>query len=106
MRQFKFINAVFFIVIVFGFNANAHAQSGAVLETFGQMCLDYVKDRLKDPATAYVRNVTKDGTVYAMTLYARNTYGGVEPRQIACEIKNNRLDAGWTDIHLKRLGWQ
>ncbi len=106
MRQFKALRAAFFIIVAFCFYVNAQAQSAAVLEPFGKMCLDFLKDRLKDPESAYVRDISKDGTVYAMTLYAKNSYGGIVPRQIACEIKNNRIDAGWTEIHLKRLGWQ
>ena len=75
------------------------------LEPEGDMCLEYLKPLLKDPGSPYYRNLQKDGTVLSMELFAKNTLGGYTSKPAACEIKNGRLDEGWTKIHLKRLGW-
>ncbi len=41
-----------------------------------------------------------------MDLYTKNQYGAHSPAPVACEIKNGRLDEGWTKIHLERLNWR
>jgi hypothetical protein len=81
----------------------SNAKTG--LEPEGDMCLEYLKPLLKDPGSPYYRNLQKDGTVLSMELFAKNTLGGYTSKPAACEIKNGRLDDGWTKIHLKRLGW-
>ena len=96
--------AILFIAIQ-AINTPATAQNNEILELAGKLCLEHIKGRLKDPESAYVRDIAKDGTKFTMMLYAKNTYGGVVPKAIACELKNNRLDPDWTKIHLERLGW-
>ncbi len=81
------------------------APSTSPLEAEAQTCLAFVLPMLKDPGSPTVRDVRKEGTVLSMTVYAKNAYGGVAQQAAACEIKNGRLDVGWTHIHLKRLGW-
>ena len=75
------------------------------LEPEADICLEYLKPLLKDPGSPYYRNLQKEGTVLSMELYAKNALGGYTSKPAACEIKNGRLDDGWTRIHLKRLGW-
>ncbi len=75
------------------------------LDGEAQTCLDFILPMLKDPGSPYVRDVRKEGTVLSMHVYAKNAYGGTTGKAAACEIKNSRLDVGWTNIHLKRLGW-
>ncbi|WP_348113375.1 DUF4124 domain-containing protein [Rhodoferax sp.] len=70
-----------------------------------QTCLAFILPMLKDPGSPYVRDVHKEGTVLSMNVYAKNAYGGYTSKAAACEIKNSQLDVGWTNIHLKRLGW-
>ena len=86
-------------------NTPATAQTNGFFEIQGNLCLDYIKNRLKDPESAYVRDITRDGTKFTMTLYAKNSYAAIVPKTIACEIKGNRVDPDWTKIHLERLGW-
>jgi hypothetical protein len=69
----------------------------------GNLCLEHFKSTLKDPNSGYVRDITRDGTKFTMTLYAKNSYAAIVPKTIACEIKGNQVDAGWTKIHMERL---
>lgn len=98
------IFAILFIAIQ-ALNTTAIAQNNGIYEMHGKLCLEHLKDRLKDPESAYVRDIVKDGTKFTMTLYAKNSYAAIVPKTIACEIKGNQVDAGWTKIHLERLGW-
>ncbi len=86
-------------------NTHASAQINGIYEIHGNLCLEHIKGRLKDPESAYVRDIVKDGTKFTMTLYAKNSYAAIVPKTIACEIKGNRVDPDWTKIHLERLGW-
>lgn len=86
-------------------NTPASAQIKTILETEADTCLEYLEPQLKDPSSPYIRNISKEGTVLKMDLYAKNSYGAYHPYPVACEIKNSRLDVGWTKIHLERLGW-
>jgi hypothetical protein len=79
--------------------------SAGPLDGEAQTCLEFILPMLKDPGSPYVRDVRKEGTVLSMNVYAKNAYGGTTGKAAACEIKNSRLDVGWTNIHLKRLGW-
>jgi hypothetical protein len=81
------------------------APTGNPLDAEAQTCLAFIQPMLKDPGSPSVRDVRKEGTVLAMTVYAKNSYGGTTSKAAACEIKNGLLDVGWTNIHLKRLGW-
>ena len=81
------------------------APAASPLDGEAQMCLSFIKPMLKDPGSPYVQDVRKEGTVLSMSLYAKNTFGGYTSKAAACEIKNSLLDVGWTNIHLKRLGW-
>ncbi|WP_295951730.1 hypothetical protein [Rhodoferax sp.] len=81
------------------------APAASPLDGEAQMCLNFIKPMLKDPGSPYVQDVRKEGTVLSMSLYAKNTYGGYTSKAASCEIKNSQLDVGWTNIHLKRLGW-
>lgn len=81
------------------------ARPLSALEREAETCLNYIKPMLKDPGSPYYQAVRKEGTVLSFDLYAKNSYGGYTSKPAACEIKNSLLDAGWTQIHLKRLGW-
>ncbi len=81
------------------------APSAGPLDGEAQTCLGFILPMLKDPGSPYVSDVRKEGTVLSMNLYAKNSYGGYTSKAAACEIKNSQLDVGWTNIHLKRLGW-
>lgn len=81
------------------------APAVSPLDGEAQICLGFIQPMLKDPGSPYVRDVRKEGTVLSMNVYAKNTYGGTTSKAAACEIKNGQLDVGWTNIHLKRLGW-
>ena len=87
-------------------NTPAVAQNKETLEKEATICLEYLKPRLNDPRSAYVGNIRKEGTVLKMDLYTKNQYGAHSPAPVACEIKNGRLDEGWTKIHLERLNWR
>lgn len=77
----------------------------SALEMEADTCMEFIKPRLKDPSSPYHLNVNKEGTVVSFDLFAKNSFGGYTSKAAACEIKNSRLDEGWTNIHLKRLGW-
>lgn len=99
----QFLAAIFIAILTI--NTPATAQNIGAYEMHGNLCLEHIKSRLKDPESAYVRDIARDGTKFTMTLYAKNSYAAIVPKTIACEIKGNRVDADWTKIHLERLGW-
>lgn len=101
-------NAIFatLFIAVLAINTPAMAQKQSTLEKEAAICLGYLKPRLSDPRSAYVGNISKAGTVLKMDLYTKNQYGVHSPAPVACEIKNGRLDEGWTKIHLERLNWR
>ena len=101
----KTVFATLFIAVL-AINTPASAQNKATLGKEADICLEYLKPRLNDPRSAYVGNIRKEGTVLKMDLYTKNQYGAHSPAPVACEIKNGRLDEGWTKIHLERLNWR
>lgn len=107
MTEKNFKNTIYATLFIAAqaINTPATAQNNGVYEMQGNLCLEHVKGRLKDPESAYVRDITRDGTKFTMTLYAKNSYAAIVPKTIACEVKGNRVDADWTKIHLDRLGW-
>jgi hypothetical protein len=66
-------------------NTTAIAQNNGDFEMQGNLCLEHFKSTLKDPNSGYVRNITRDGTKFTMTLYAKNSYAAIVPKTIACE---------------------
>lgn len=75
------------------------------LERYADACLDWYRPRLRDPAGAYHRGAALDRGVLTLTLYATNGFGGYVDKRAACEVKDGKIDDGWTKIHAKRLGW-
>ena len=101
----KIIPAIFSMT-VFAASSAAFALDAATLNAEANICLEYLKPRLSDPRAAYVGNISKDGTVLTMALYGKSVLGSGSPSTVSCEIKNSRLDEGWTKIHLERLKWR
>jgi Domain of unknown function (DUF4124) len=77
----------------------------SALDAQTEACLDHVRPFLRDPRSAYASGASREGRVLTMTVHATNTRGGVGSRKAACEFFNGLVDAGWTKIHLQRLGW-
>ncbi len=83
----------------------AAAPVKSALDAQAEACLDHLRPFLRDPRSAYASGVSREGRVLSMTVHATNTRGGVGSRKAACEFFNGLVDAGWTKIHLQRLGW-
>ena len=77
----------------------------SALELESEQCLEHLRPMLRDPRSAYVSEPVRRGRVLSLTLHAANPRGGIVTRPAACELFNGRVDAGWTRIHLERLGW-
>lgn len=77
----------------------------ARLESDGQNCMAWYERFLSDPEDARYRVVSVEGTVFTIQIHTRNYYGGRSVLRASCEIRNGRLDSGWTKIHAKRDGW-
>jgi hypothetical protein len=77
----------------------------SALDAQTEACLDHVRPFLRDPRSAYASGASREGRVLTMTVHATNTRGGVGSRKAACEFFNGLIEAGWTKIHLQRLGW-
>ncbi len=82
-----------------------HQYDASRLESDGQTCMSWYSQFLADPWDARYRVVEVDGTVFSIDIHASNGYGGRSVMRASCEIKNGRLDQGWTKIHAKRGGW-
>lgn len=70
-----------------------------------EICLNWYRTKLRDPARAYYSKPSKEGRVLSMKVHATNGYGGYENWDAACEIQGGKLDEGWTKIHAQRRGW-
>lgn len=77
----------------------------SALEQEADMCLNWYKPKLRDPAGAYYTSPSKHNRVLTITLHATNGYGGYVPKEAACEIYNGQLNPAWTKIHAQRGGW-
>ena len=75
------------------------------LDEDGENCMAWYQRFLSDPEDVRYRIVSVEGTVFTIQIHARNYYGGRTVMRASCEIKNGRLDNGWTKIHAKRDGW-
>ena len=75
------------------------------LEREADMCLNWYRPKLRDPAGAYYTSPSKQSRVLTMTLHATNGYGGYVTKQATCEIHNGQLNQDWTKIHAQRGGW-
>jgi Domain of unknown function (DUF4124) len=81
------------------------APSRRQVQGEADICLDWYRQLLRDPLSAYFSNPSKDGRVLSIIVHAKNGFGGVVEKSAACEIKSGSLDHDWTKIHAKRLGW-
>jgi hypothetical protein len=75
------------------------------LEREAELCLQYVRENLHDPKSAYYSSPSKESRKLSMTVHAKNKLGGIVASQAECEINGGVLDKSWTNIHMKRLGW-
>ncbi|ALT78925.1 hypothetical protein AT984_18750 [Paucibacter sp. KCTC 42545] len=84
----------------------APAQSiRSPLEQEAEICLNWYRPSLRDPAGAYFTTLSKEGRVLKMMIHATNGYGGYVKQEGVCEFKYGSIDEGWTKIHAKRAGW-
>jgi hypothetical protein len=77
----------------------------SALEQEADACMGWYKPKLRDPASAYYTDRSKEGRVVSILIHGTNGYGGYTLKEATCEIHNGRLDADWTKIHAKRSGW-
>jgi len=75
------------------------------LEQEAEICLNWYRPSLRDPAGAYFTTLSKEGRVLKMMIHATNGYGGYVKQEGVCEFKYGSIDEGWTKIHAKRAGW-
>lgn len=75
------------------------------LEVEAEMCLNWYRPLLRDPAGAYYSEARKELRVVSITLHGTNGFGGYVARTAACEIHGGRLNESWTRIHAERAGW-
>ena len=75
------------------------------LDPAAELCLAHLRGFLRDPRSATVRSISRDGRVLFVELHAKNAIGEMVSRRAACEMVNGSVDAGWTKIQLERLGW-
>lgn len=85
--------------------AQALSVAGGDLNAEVAVCLAYLRTLLRAPDSARASNPSKDARVLSLTLQAANSRGRTVQRAAACEIRDGKLDEGWTRTHLKRLGW-
>lgn len=85
--------------------APAAASGKSALEQEADLCLDHIRQFLRDPRSAYASTPSREGRVLSITVYAANARGGMASKRAACEMFNGIVDASWTRIHLERLGW-
>jgi len=81
------------------------SNAPGMLDGEAALCLDYLRPLLLDPASATVSAPSRDGRVLRLKVSARDGRGRLQQRDAACEIVSGRVDDGWTQIQLKRLGW-
>lgn len=73
----------------------------------GRLCAQWYSQFLDSEGDTY-EVVEVDGSVFTIEIYTSNRrpgYGGHIATRASCEIKNGRLDHGWTKIHAQRGGW-
>ncbi len=85
--------------------AQALSVAGGDLNAEVAVCLGYLRTLLRAPDSARASNPSKDARVLSLTLQAANSRGRTVQRAAACEMRDGKLDEGWTRTHLKRLGW-
>ena len=81
------------------------AKPKTQMEREADMCLQYARETLLDPQSAYYTKPSKEGRKLSMTVHAKNKLGGIVTSPAECEINNGVLDKSWTNIYMKRLGW-
>ena len=85
--------------------AQALSVAGGDLNADVAACLAYLRTLLRNPDSARASNPSKNARVLSLTLQAANSRGRNVQRAAACEVRDGKLDEGWTRTHLKRLGW-
>lgn len=81
------------------------ARAVSPLEAEAEMCLDWYRELLRDPAGAYYRNPRKEKRVLSMEIHATNGFGGYVIKTAACEIHNGKLNSAYTKNHARWGGW-
>ena len=85
--------------------ASPRATRKSDLEREADMCLDWYRERLRDPRSAYYVDPSKDGRVLSIYVKATNGFGGYVTKLAKCEVKDGVIDSDWTRIHANRNQW-